>query len=118
MQRPGLSESFLARLLMPLLVLGLLSGAGDLHSLLHQAYPAGDAGAQDEHHPEPAHLDHGSVDVPCLACLFGLKSQSRPEAPGAIAGPRAQGRLAATAKSFEVAELSYGLPLSRAPPLS
>ncbi len=119
MRRSGLNESLLvARLLTPVLAVSLLFGALDLHSLLHQGQALA-AGAHGEHHPEPAHLDHGSVDVPCLACLFGLKSQSRPTAtPGAITRPQMQTRIAAAESSIDVAELSYRLPLSRAPPLS
>ncbi len=124
MRRFGLSEgtwrAILARTLTPILATCLLFAALDLHSLLHQGpgLTAG-AGHHDQHHPEPARLDHGSVDVPCLACLFGLKSQSRPaEAPGAITRPAAHSPLAVVTISSGVADLSYRLPLSRAPPLS
>ncbi len=122
MRRLGVSErawrAHLARLLTPILAVSLLFGALDLHSLLHQGQGLA-VGPHGEDHPEPAHLDHGSIDVPCLACLFGLKSQSRPtETPGAITRPQAQTRLANAESSNDVAELSYRLPLSRAPPLS
>ncbi len=123
MVRSGFSESpqrflFSARSLIPLLAAGLLFGVSDLHSLLHHGLVA-EAGSHAGHDPEPVHIDHGSVDVPCPACLFGLKNQSRPsEAPGAISRPEPRGRLAAAKFSSGVAELSYCLPLGRAPPLS
>ncbi len=120
MKRLGLRESLVVGLLAPVLATCLLFGALDLHSLLHQGQGL-DTGTESHggDHPEPAHLDHGSVDVPCPACLFGLKSQSRPaQAPGTLDRPQARGRLATATISYGVAELSYRLPLSRAPPLS
>lgn len=119
MRRSGFSESFRLKLLILGLAIGLLSGTFDLHSLLHQRQDLADVGSHHEPHPEPDHFDHGAIDVPCFACLFGLKSQSRlAEAPGAITQPDVRGRLAVAWIAFEIAELSYRLPLSRAPPLS
>jgi hypothetical protein len=122
MRRSGLSDptwqsSLLARLLTPVLAAALLAAAVDLHSALHQRERA--IAASHCHHPKPAHLDDGSASVTCLACLFGLKNHSRAAQPsGAITQLLARGRLAAVADVNGVSELSYGLPLSRAPPLS
>ena len=124
MRRSSLSESrarspLLARLLITALAAVLLVGVVDLHTVLHQRERALDAAAHGEHHPEPAHLDSDSVDVQCLACLFGLKSQNRPaEAPGAIARPQTRGRRVAADDVGGAAGLPYRLPLTRAPPLS
>ncbi len=119
MPRSGFSKSLLARLLTLALAIGLLSGTFDLHSLLHQRQDLAGVETHGAHHPEPDHFDHGSIDVPCLACLFGLKSQNRPtEVPGVITRPHTRARLAVTEITVGVSEISYRLPLSRAPPLS
>ncbi len=121
MRRSWLNETPRAvRWLTPILTASLLFVALDLHSLLHQAQGLSvETTAHAEDHPEPAHLDHASIDVPCPACLFGFKSQSRPaEAPGAIDRLIARDRLPVIGASPGVADLSYRLPLSRAPPLS
>ncbi len=95
----------------------LLLAGTNLHALLHQ-WQTADVTPQADHHPEPIHLDHGSIDVPCPACL-GLHGQGRPvENPGPITRPEDPGQLAIAAPSAGVADLSYRLPLSRAPPLS
>ncbi len=124
MRRPDLNEqarrTALAMMLAPVLAACLLFAALDLHALLHegQGLDAG-AGPHGESHPEPAHLDHDSVDLPCPACLFGLKNHGRPsETPGAVASPQARTLLAQAQVVSGVADLSYRLPLSRAPPLS
>ncbi len=112
-------ESLLAAKVSTLLaVVVLLLGAADIHALLHQWQNLADlAAAGAGHHPEPVHLDHGSIEVPCPACL-GLHGQGRPvQSPAPIAGPERPGQLIAAAVSAGVADLSYRLPLSRAPPL-
>ncbi len=87
--------------------------------MLHQWRElAAHAALHEGRHPEPVHLDHGSIDVPCPACL-GLQGQGRPvEDLAPIAGPEEPERLIVAAVSSGAADLSYRLPLSRAPPLS
>ncbi len=126
-RRSGFNASpwpaLLARLLTPVLTAGLLTAAVNPHSLLHQSQSYQgqevDPGMHGGRHPAPAHLDHSSIDVVCVACLFWFKSLNRQiMATGTVKRPQARGRLAAAAMPPRVAELSYRLPLSRAPPLS
>ncbi len=112
-------DNGLARAAILAAVAVLLLGAADVHALLHGWRElAAHAALHDDHHPEPVHLDHGSLDVPCPACL-GLHGQGRPvEGLGPTAGPEEPERWIAAAVSSGVADLSFRLPLSRAPPLS
>ncbi len=102
------------------LAVSLLLGTVDLHSLVHHRQNL-TAAAHDAAHPGPVHLDtaRGAKDLPCLACLAGLRSQDRSAAaPRGGAPPEPRGGLAADRSPGAAALLAYRLPLSRAPPLS
>ncbi len=113
----------LARLLPPVLAAPVLAalllfGVSEFHPLVHQGLdPAADSGSHSDRHPETIHFDRDSVVVPCLVCLFGFRTHSHKiETTDAITRPRARELLAAATSYSGLAELSYRLPLSRAPP--
>ena len=79
-KRSALGSPPLAGLLTLAVATGLFLGSVDLHSLVHHRQNLEEATALDAHHPEPVHLDTARIshELPCLACLAGLKSQGRP----------------------------------------